>query len=388
MIKYYRSCLEQSKGIKIDSLTITSPPTKTIYKKGDTIDTTGLVVTAKAGTLTGDVTSHCAITPQVLDTEGTQDVSIYYGGKTTSFQATAVPSSLEEASWETIQTIGRLGIGSQYWSVGDSKTLPAMSGAIGNYFNFSDFAGRSTQLKVFIIHFNYMNQNGIYFGCFRYKNSNDEWVEVILSDKKWDANVINEKTFNINHWGINNKSFNYGGWKGCDLRYDILGSTDVAPSGYGNPNTIGRVGYDATETCATNPVPNTLMSKFPIELREVMKPIEIYTDNSSDETHTEDTVTMSIDFLPLMAEYEMWGSNVQANSYEKNYQQRFGFFLNGYKRNWRVSYNGVVNTGGRMSRSLVKSSKYSWCSINSGGSASNSYDIRKSFGLSPFFRVA
>ena len=33
------------------------------------------------------------------------------------------------------------------------------------------------------------------------------------------------KYFNMNHWG----NYNYGGWAGCDLRYDVLGSTDVPP---------------------------------------------------------------------------------------------------------------------------------------------------------------
>ena len=37
------------------------------------------------------------------------------------------------------------------------------------------------------------------------------------------------KGFNTNHWG----NYNYGGWKGCDARYDILGSTNKQPSGYG-----------------------------------------------------------------------------------------------------------------------------------------------------------
>ena len=60
---------------------------------------------------------------------------------------------------------------------------------------------------------------------------------------------------------------NAGGWKGCDLRYDVLGSTNTNDG-------------DATATTATNPVANTLMAALPSDLRAVMQPMTIYTDNT------------------------------------------------------------------------------------------------------------
>lgn len=50
--------------------------------------------------------------------------------------------------------------------------------------------------------------------------------------------------------------------------------------------TAERVGYDASENCATTPVANTLMAALPSELRVHMKPMTIYTDNVGAATNT------------------------------------------------------------------------------------------------------
>lgn len=83
----YRSVLA-SGGMHIDSLTITSQPTKTSYLKGQTLDTTGLVVTASAQGMSGDVTQYCTITPTVLSTAGTQAITVSYGDATATFNVT------------------------------------------------------------------------------------------------------------------------------------------------------------------------------------------------------------------------------------------------------------------------------------------------------------
>ena len=89
----YRSTLGVG-GIEVDSLTITSAATKTSYLEGETLDTTGLVVTATAGLLSGNVTSECVITPQVLDTPGTQTITIAYGGQTVTYDVTVAAITL------------------------------------------------------------------------------------------------------------------------------------------------------------------------------------------------------------------------------------------------------------------------------------------------------
>ena len=97
----YRSVLGSTGGLVVDSLTITSPATKTTYLEGQTIDTTGLAVTAVAGSLSGDVTADCTITPQVLTNVGTQTITIAYGGQTTSYTVTVEQITLSITSQPT-----------------------------------------------------------------------------------------------------------------------------------------------------------------------------------------------------------------------------------------------------------------------------------------------
>ena len=89
----YRSVLA-SGGMEIDSISITTPPTKTSYFVGDTIDTTGMVVTATAGLLSGNVASECTVSPQTFNTAGTQTVTVSYGGKTDTFNVTVTAEAI------------------------------------------------------------------------------------------------------------------------------------------------------------------------------------------------------------------------------------------------------------------------------------------------------
>ena len=89
----YRSVLA-SGGMKIDSISVTTPPTKTSYFVGDTIDTTGMVVTATAGLLSGNVASECTVSPQTFNTAGTQAVTVSYGGKTDTFNVTVIAEAI------------------------------------------------------------------------------------------------------------------------------------------------------------------------------------------------------------------------------------------------------------------------------------------------------
>ena len=64
-------------ALKLETLTITKQPNKTIYKSGESFDPTGMVVTAGYGYgLTSDVTGY-TISPQVL-TDGVTEVTMTY----------------------------------------------------------------------------------------------------------------------------------------------------------------------------------------------------------------------------------------------------------------------------------------------------------------------
>ena len=83
------------KAVELTSIAIKTNPTKTNYFVGDTLDTTGLTLTAtyNNGT-TQTITSGFTCSPTTLSTAGTQAITVTYQGKTTTFNVTVeeVPS--------------------------------------------------------------------------------------------------------------------------------------------------------------------------------------------------------------------------------------------------------------------------------------------------------
>lgn len=278
---------------------------------------------------------------------------------------------LEDTSWDVISLIAQKGKAEDFWSIGDTKSV-TLNGTVGTL-------SLNTNLAVYIIGINHEGKNGITFQGFRASNGND----VALIDSSYGSYKLDgTKIFNIEHWGY----FNYGGWKGCDMRYDILGSTDTAPSGYGaTPVSDSRVGYDASTTTATSPVSGTLMAALPSDLRAVMKPMTIYTDNSSTGTHSaEETVTASIDYLPLLAEFEIFGARTNANQYEQNYQSQYDYYANGGSK---VKYRHSSPTSTAIWWERSPDSNYErFCSVNTAGAANNPYSYY-SRGVAPMFLV-
>lgn len=283
-------------------------------------------------------------------------------------------TSLEDATWEQIALISEAGLAESYFSVGETKSIK-LNGTVGT------LELSNVELYVYILGFNHNSEiegEGISFGTFKTSTGTD----VCLVDSKYGSNATDgTKYFNMQHWGNNN----YGGWKGCDLRYDVLGSTDIAPSGYGSNAASGRTGYDASVNCAINPISNTLMSTLPVELRNVMKPITKYTDNVAGGTNVSGNVTTSVDYLPLPSEYEIHGSITYANSYEKNYQERYAYYVNG---NSKVKYrhSSTSSTAGWWVRSPYYYYNNRFCYVNTSGNAN--YDrSHYSRGLSPVFLI-
>ncbi|MBQ8691956.1 MAG: hypothetical protein IJ520_02320, partial [Synergistaceae bacterium] len=204
-------------------------------------------LSGKTLTVTAHAPGNCNIVCMLSETED------YRGDTITVPIEVNSPGTLENTDWQTIKTIGAAGTGANYWDVGDTKTI-TLNGTVGT------LALNSFSCKVFILDFNYRGDNGVYFGGFK----STAGVDIALCDSKYSSTSGDgTKYFNINHWG----NYNYGGWKGCDLRYDILGSTDRAPSQYNQNKSSSNVGYDATSAAITNPVANTLMAALPADLR-------------------------------------------------------------------------------------------------------------------------
>ena len=277
-------------------------------------------------------------------------------------EAKFVSSVLNENDWSVIKSVADASQGANYWAVGDRKAV-TVNGTVGTQ-------AINGTYYVYILGFNHNSSRegtGITFGTF--KTALSGGTDICLVDSHYnDYSTGGQKWFNMNH----SSNTNSGGWKGCDLRYDVLGSTNS------NNN-------DAGTTTATSPVSGTLMAALPSDLRAVMKPMTIYTDNTGGGSNTASYVTASVDYLPLLAEFEIFGTRSYANSAEQNYQQQYQYYKNG---NSKVKYrhSSTSSTALWWERSPLYTGSNNFCLVNTGGGA-NYYGARYSFGLAPAFRV-
>jgi len=295
--------------------------------------------------------------------------------------SSALVDSIDNTDWATISSYSQAGTASSMWRVGDAKKV-TLNGNVGT------LSLSNTDLYVFIIGFDHNSQlegSGISFQGF--KTAKTRGKDICLVNSYGSYKSDGTKIFNLNHWGGSSNPYNtnYGGWKGCDARYDILGSTKDAPSGYGATPTTDRTGVDAASDTATDPVANTLMAALPSDLRAVMKPITKYTDNKGNGSNTAANVTASVDYLPLLSEFEVQGTRSYANQYEKNSQAQYDYYKNG---NSKVKYrhNSTGSTVIWWCRSASYYYAYDFCYVNTGGNA-GSYSSGLSYGLAPAFLI-
>lgn len=361
-----------SLSLSKSSITLNSSTTSTTFtvtRAGDgaitveSNDTTVATVSLSGTTVTvnsvNDKTGTATITVKVA--AGTNHNAP--ANKTVSVSAEFLPAegtALNDCSWEDISKIAAAGLAANYFAVGDRKAV-AVSGTVGT----QSISGTYYAYIIGIAHNGATNT--IDFGTF--KTALSGGTDICLIDGSYNSyKTDGTKLFNMNH----SSNTNSGGWKGCDLRYDVLGSTNTNDG-------------NATTTTATSPVSGTLMAALPSELRAVMKPMTIYTDNTGGGTDTASNVTSSVDYLPLLAEYEIFGARSYANSAEKNYQAQYAYYSAG---NSKVKYrhSATGSTARWWERSPYYDSSSSFCIVNTNGTA-NINNAWNSLGLAPAFRV-
>lgn len=304
-----------------------------------------------------------------LVSEGNATISItlvgnYQASAAISVSTFVVSSVLAENSAATIRAIADRDLGASYWAVGDTYPVP-LNGTVGTvqYDNLTVWA--------YILGFNHNpdreGEHLIHFGGF--KTAQTDGVDICLVDSHYTSNSTSgAKWFNMNH----SSNTNSGGWKGCDMRYDILGSTDTDN---GEPTTA----------CATDPVSGTLMAAFPVALRAVMRPATKYTDNTGGGNNNASYVTATQDYMPLLAEFEVQGERTYANSAEQNYQTQYAYYANG---NSKVKHRQTTPGSAAYwwCRSPNASTSYHFCNVYTGGSA-DYYNAYYSLGVSPAFFI-
>lgn len=338
----------------LDSIEITTPPTKTAYFSGETFNPAGMVVTAHYNDGSSAAVSGYTYSPSGALAAGNNTITVSYseGGVTkTDTQAitvTTISNTLNSNSWATIKAVSDAGQGDNYWDVGDTKAI-TINGNVGNT-NFSNLS-----INVYIIGFNHNSaregNNRIHF-----KIGKIGGTQVALCDAQYQTSQSNNGYFNMNP---NNS--NSGGWANSYHRRTLLGNT-------GTP---------------TSPPANSLLAALPADLRAVMKAVTKYSDNTGGGSNTASYVTSTTDYLFELAEFEYHGARTYANSAEQNYQQQYAYYQAG---NSKIHYkhNATGTAANVWCRSVYAGHTDFFCRVHANGSASgtNAYD---SWGVAPGF---
>ena len=221
--------------------------------------------------------------------------------KTCSVTVTMPTTTLNDNAWSTIKQASDGGNAANYWAVGDTKTI-TINGKVGN-FTFSNLS-----VQAFILGFNHNSakegNNRIHFQIGKISGK-----MVGLCDSKYNNQG------GTGYFNMNTTNTNVGGWKDSYMRKTLLG----------NSNT------------PTSPLANSLMAALPSDLRSNMKSVSKYTDNVGNATgHVAGNVTATTDYLFLLSNFEVQGSDGYANNTEKNSQKQYDYYKAG---NSKIAYN-------------------------------------------------
>ena len=253
-------------------------------------------------------------------------------------------------TWEQISAASQKGIAANVWHAGATKTIH-LQGTIGTLIVNQD-------VQVFIIG---INHNSAREGTNRIHiqiGKNISGNPIAFCDSQYNSDVSSTGYFSMNSSQTNN-----GGWNATQMKSTILHS-GTAPSNTGS---------------------NTFMSVLPSDLRAVMQSCTKYTDNTGGGYDDASYVTATTEYLPLLAEFEVFGSRRYANSAEQNYQAQYDYYKAG---NSKIFHGAGTQTSvvGWWLRSPYSTSGYYFCFVTYDGT---SYHINanSSCGVSPVLFV-
>lgn len=245
-----------------------------------------------------------------------------------------VESVLNDNDWATISVASKTGLASNYWSIGDCKTV-TLNGTIGkNSYDNRDICS-------FIVGFDHnvdVETNGehsILFSCGKTDLINGK--DVALVDTFY--NSYSSKTcFHMNSLGTNQK-----GWSDCWMSSVICSDFEAALSS---------------------------------DLQNVLRIRTIYTYNDYSVSGTSDRV-----YLP--SEFEIQGTITYAKSDEKDKQQQFEYYKNGASK-IRYDHDNSALEVIWWTRSPFSTN--SFCTVDTTG-ASGYQPANYSYGFAPCFTV-
>lgn len=281
--------LSLTQSAKTKTITVTTENTGDIVATAGNASIVSVSVSGKTVTVTALKTGTTSITIYAKEDENYTQT----GNKTCSVNAQLLPEKrpLEEMSWADIRKISDAGLTSEYWSVGDTKTI-TLNGTVSNV-TFENLS-----IQVFIIGFNHNaiteGNNRIHFQIGKISNK-------LVALKPGDYTLTVGSNFVMNKTLTNN-----GGWKSSYMRNTVLGnnSTPIAPAS------------------------GSFLAVLPADLRSVIKSVVKHTDNIGESTtDNPNNITATTDYLFLLSEFEVFGSIKYSNTYEQGKQKNMTIIL-------------------------------------------------------------
>lgn len=159
---------------------------------------------------------------------------------------------------------------------------------------------------------------------------------------------------------MNSYESNDGGWESSYMRKYICGTSMISYS-------------------------NTIIAVIPAALREVLKYVTKYTNNTGRLQPGMEAATATTDYFFLLSEYEVFGTFVVSNVGESKKQAQYLYYSSG---NSKVKYNysatSIAVTWWLRSPNASGSEQFAAVYTNGTGMSD---DARKSFGFAPGFCV-
>ena len=328
------------------TITVTAPSGSTVtcskgatsYQKTST--GTAVFTVTEAGTWTVTATQGGQTATGTVNVTASTNYSI-----TLSF----VDDVLNNNDWDTISEVSSAGEAANYWSVGDRKQV-TLNGTVGSctFSNYSTYA--------FIIGFNHNSSregsNKIHFQLA--KTALSGGTDICLTDSSYNSSGSSAA------FRMNTSNTNSGGWEDSYMRNSICGTSKTSTSG-------------------------RFMGAIPAALRNALKSVTKYTDNTGNASTSSSAVTATTDYIFLLSEYEVFGSCSIANSNEASRQQQYAYYSAG---NSKVKYQhtSTSSTAIWWLRSAGRSSSRNFARVHTNGGVD--YDgANYCLGVAPGFCV-
>lgn len=328
------------------TITVTAPSGSTVtcskgatsYQKTST--GTAVFTVTEAGTWTVTATQGGQTATGTVNVTASTNYSI-----TLSF----VDDVLNNNDWDIISEVSSAGEAANYWSVGDRKRV-TLNGTVGScsFSNYSTYA--------FIIGFNHNSSregsNKIHFQLA--KTALSGGTDICFTDSSYNSSGSSAA------FRMNTSNTNSGGWEDSYMRNNICGTSKTSTSG-------------------------RFMGAIPSALRNALKSVTKYTDNTGNASTSSSAVTATTDYIFLLSEYEVFGSCSIANSNEASRQQQYAYYSAG---NSKVKYRhtSTSSTAYWWLRSASRNISNYFATVDTYGGVS-SYGADISLGVAPGFCV-